>query len=330
MRWFVCLVSLGLAGSAAGAALAGPLDKDFHKEFAASKGSILHLEHGDGNVTVSPWDKDVIDVTIRYRAEVKKVGMGTEPSFNVDVHETGKTISIVGKEKGGATLGIMYMNVKEYTYRIQAPPYVVLEMKGEDGDVEIAGWKADLSCNLDDGTLRIDGASAERIRIRAEDGDIYLHDLSGELTVECDDGTVDISDSDLAGVRIDTEDGDVRVADSRGDFIIEVDDGDVRMESVRTGTSRVRTEDGDVDLRLLEAKSLEVIVEDGDVRVGLAQEVSAAFTLRTEDGTITVDLPGTGTLAKTDNAVTGEWHGKDGTITVSTEDGDVILEETGR
>ena len=53
---------------------------------------------------------------------------------------------------------------------------------------------------------------------------------------------------------------------------------------------------------------------------GLAPEVSAAFTLRTEDGTITVDLPGTGTLAKTDNAVTGEWHGKDGTITVSTED----------
>jgi DUF4097 and DUF4098 domain-containing protein YvlB len=330
MRWSVCLLTLGVAGSGAGTAFAEPIDKDFHKEFAVSEGAVLHLEHGDGHVTLSPWDKDVIDVTVRYRASVTKVGMGSVPSFTVDAHETGKTVSVVGKERGGTTLGIMHWNVKEYTYRIQAPPYVVLELKGEDGDVAITGWKADITCGLDDGILRIDGAASKQLRIRMEDGDAILRDVAGELAVECDDGTVEVSDSDLAGARIDTEDGDVRIADSRGDFTVEVDDGDVRMERVHAGTARVRTEDGDVDLQLLSADGIEVIVADGNVRIGLDGGISAGFTLRTDEGTITVDLPGIGALAKTDNEVTGEWHGNTGTITVSTEDGDVLLEEAAR
>jgi DUF4097 and DUF4098 domain-containing protein YvlB len=301
------------------------IDRDFHKEFAAPAGTVLHLEHGDGAVEIVPWDRDVVDVTVRYHAEVTRVGFGKDIAFDVDFRQTGKTISVAGRERGGTTIGILYRNVSEYAFRIQAPPTVALELEGEDGDVTVVGWKADIACSLDDGSLRIDGAQARRIHLETEDGDITLAGLAGDLDIEGDDGRIEVSDSALGLVRIDVEDGDIAIADCRGDFEIEGDDGDVRAQRVHAGRLRVRTEDGDVDLDLAAAEAVEVMVADGRVRVGLAEGMSMAFSIRTGDGTVTVDLPGVGKLHEGDHEVTGEWNGGRGRLDVSAEDGDVLL-----
>jgi DUF4097 and DUF4098 domain-containing protein YvlB len=327
MRWIACLMVLGVAVPAARTVTAAPIDRDFDKEFTVSPGAILHLEQGDGTVTITPWDKDVVAVSVRYRASVTRVGMGSDLGFDVEFQQTGKTITIVDKEGGGTTIGFMYRKVQEHSYRIQAPSYVVLELKGEDGDVTITDWKGDITSHLDDGALHIDGARAGRIGVTSEDGDVVLSGLTGELTVKCDDGSVEVSDSELERARIDTEDGDVRVAGCRGDFTIEVDDGDVGLRQVHAGTTRIRTEDGDVDLRLLSAESVEVVVEDGAVRVGLDPGMSVAFSLHADEGEITVDLPGAGTLSKKDNTVSGEWNGAKSKLSVSTDDGDIVLRE---
>jgi hypothetical protein len=53
--------------------------------------------------------------------------------------------------------------------------------------------------------------------------------------------------------------------------------------------------------------------------------MSMAFSIRTGDGTVTVDLPGVGKLHEGDHEVTGEWNGGRGRLDVSAEDGDVLL-----
>ncbi|MCK4410155.1 MAG: hypothetical protein KAW67_08720, partial [Candidatus Eisenbacteria sp.] len=60
-------------------ASAREIDKDFHKTFDVSEGVVLRLDYDDGDVTITPWDQDVIDVVVRYHADVKAIGFGSHP-----------------------------------------------------------------------------------------------------------------------------------------------------------------------------------------------------------------------------------------------------------
>ena len=67
------------------AAQAREIDKNFHETFEVDQKVRLHLDHGDGSVTITPWDKDVLDVTVRYNANIHKLGWGPRADFHVDV-----------------------------------------------------------------------------------------------------------------------------------------------------------------------------------------------------------------------------------------------------
>ena len=76
--------------------IAKEIKKDFHKSFDVEEGFTLKLESGDGNVTITPWDKDVLDVEVHYRADYTSYRLGGDDQFNVDFKEQDKTIQIIG------------------------------------------------------------------------------------------------------------------------------------------------------------------------------------------------------------------------------------------
>ena len=82
----------------------------------------------------------------------------------------------------------------EYTYTIMAPSYVVLDLDGDDGDIEITGWRGDIDCALDDGDVELADVENGRTRIGLEDGDVAVDGLIGELVVSGDDGDVVLTD----------------------------------------------------------------------------------------------------------------------------------------
>ena len=43
-------------------ALTRDMKKDYHETFEVKSGDMLYLSHGDGNVTISSWDKDIVDI----------------------------------------------------------------------------------------------------------------------------------------------------------------------------------------------------------------------------------------------------------------------------
>jgi len=124
------------------------IDKDFHHVFPASRGTVLYLMHGDGEVTLSSWAKDSIAVHVHYRAEAKKMGWGKDPDFEVEFSQTGETVRVVGRQTGGGKAGLVTMSHEEYRVDIQAPTYVALDFEGQDGDVTIEGWNADVAVRL--------------------------------------------------------------------------------------------------------------------------------------------------------------------------------------
>jgi len=281
-----------VAASPAGAKL---IDKTFHQTFAVKEGDRLVLEHGDGNVSVTAWDRDEIDVEVRFHAEVKRIGIGSYPDFEVEFGQKDGTVTVREKRRGGVTIGLLhYSSMERYSYVVKAPAYIALQTSGEDGDVGIEGWRGQIECHLEDGDLEIDRSS-------------------------------------IPEGRLSLEDGDVTVSDSEGDFGVQVSDGSVSFRRVSSGNLRVRTEDGDVDLELAPRGSIDWDVQsgDGDVTLQFGQGASAAYKIDTEDGRIRLDLPDAAFGLKHADSAEGKIGGGQGRIRIRTEDGDVEVAQLG-
>ncbi|KPL00434.1 MAG: hypothetical protein AMJ91_04740 [candidate division Zixibacteria bacterium SM23_73_3] len=311
-------------------ATAREIKKDFHESFDVREGVVLHLKHGGGDVTITPWDKDVVDVEVHYRADSKLVGLGGKHDFDVEFRQNDDAIHVIGKEKSSSSIGFSYFKRYEYTYTIQAPKYLELNLEGDDGDVDIENWQGKIDCRLDDGDVDLQDIFSKRTRIRIADGDLEIDGIQGNLLVDGDDGDIVIAECKSQQCRIRLEDGDVTIKRSEGDFEIDVDDGDVELYQLRAGKLDIRTKDGDIDLDLLKSSEidLDIIAEDGDVTVDLEVGISAIFSVDTDDGRIRVDLPDADLSRNRRHQVSGEIHGGKGRIRIRTADGNVILRES--
>ncbi|MFH1756149.1 MAG: DUF4097 family beta strand repeat-containing protein [Candidatus Latescibacterota bacterium] len=331
MRHFIAIaLALVVMSALAGEAVCKELVKDFHESFDVEKGYRLKLQHGDGDVTITPWDQDVLDVTIHYKASYKSIGLGGEREFDAVFTKKGSVIEVTGKETGHGGVGIHYSNTIEYTYTIKAPSYLELQIDGDDGDVKISGWDGDVECDLDDGDIQLDDITAEQTRVRLEDGNARLEGCSGKLIMEGSDGDITIMDSNLSLCRIRVEDGDVKVDRSAGEFEVQMDDGDVRFYQLTSNGLDIESEDGDVDIDLVEAGviNIDIRTDDGEVTIYLPHNASAAFTIDVDDGSINVELPELEVLGKKHGWLSGRIRDGRGQIKIRTADGDVVLKET--
>jgi DUF4097 and DUF4098 domain-containing protein YvlB len=284
------------------------IKKDFHESFDVKEGATLHLKHGDGDVTITPWDKDIVDVSVHYRAELKSVGIGGKHYFDVEFRQSDDAIHVIGKVRSSGSIGFRYFKRQEYTYTVRAPRYLELDLEGEDGDVDIRNWQGKIFSRLDDGDIRLQDILSPKTQIRLEDGDLDVDGLQGDLSVHAEDGDIVLRECKSQLCRIKLEDGDIRVRLSEGDFEISIEDGDVTLDQVRAGLLDIRAGGGDIELDLLKTEGidLDISAEDGDVTVDLEPGISATVSIDTDEGRIRTNLPDR----------------------ISTSDGNVVLRES--
>jgi hypothetical protein len=331
MKRFICtLVVPAVIVAGTLSAPAKEISKDFHKSFEIKEGAALHLEHGDGDVTITPWDKDVVDVEVHYRAEARSVGVGGRVDFDVEFEQAGDVVRVIGRERIGGSVGFRYFKQYDYTYDIRAPRYVRLDLEGEDGDVDIRNWRAKIDCILEDGDIELEDIVSPRTQLQVEDGNVNVDELEGELIVDVEDGDVDLRLCKTPRCRVSAEDGDVTIRQSEGSFEIDVEDGDVSLSELRADALEIRACDGDLDLDLLKADNIDwdISTEDGDITIDMEKGISASFAIETDEGRVRVDLPGAADLRKKKHRASGELHGGKGRIRIDTSDGDVTLRES--
>lgn len=312
----------------ASVATAEEIERDFDHRFEVGQGARLHLEHGDGDVVFSPWNEPVIAVEVRYRATVRKLGFSRAVDFEVEFRQDGDVARVIGRETGFGGVGFFHLDRREYVYRVRAPTWVALELEGDDGDVEIAGWRAAIRLESDDGDVRLRDVAAPSIELEVQDGDVVIDGLEGDLTLSSDDGEIAIRDCASERLRIAAQDGDVVLERCEGNVEITVDDGNVRLDQLRAARVAVETGDGDVVLDLLSAPGaldLELETDDGDLVVGLPAEVSARFEIRIDDGRVDLDLPAARDVERREHRTTGVLGGGEGKIEIVAGDGRVTL-----
>jgi DUF4097 and DUF4098 domain-containing protein YvlB len=305
--------------------------KDYHETFDVDEGSVLNLKHGDGDVTVTPWDRDVIDITVRYRAEFKTYGFGSKRDFEVEFRQSGDDVYVLGKERGsGVTIGVHSSRRFEYSYKIKAPKYVELNFSGDDGEISIRDWKGNIECNLDDGDIDLQNIQAKRTKINGEDGNIRIEALNSELFIDLDDGDIYLRDCNTPECRITGEDGEINIRDSQGDFDITGDDGDIELLRVKVEKLSIKTNDGDLELDLLETDQidLDISTDDGNVTMDIERGISADFLLNSDDGKVRVDVPDIKNYEEGKRRKSGEIGRGRGRIRVRTNGGNISMRES--
>ena len=310
------------------------IEREFHESFEVSEGMGLRLIHGDGDVVIEAWDRDVLDVQVYYRSDIRSFGLGVrDPDFTVDFDQRGDQIVITEHESGrpGIIIGFHSSRRYEYTYTIKAPGYLELDFEGDDGDIRISNWQGTIDVILDDGDVDLEDLRSERVSIEIEDGDVSARGLDGEFFLSGDDGDLFLAQSTIPWGRIRVEDGDLEIEKCEGDFDIVLDDGDVRLRSVRVGELDIRSSDGDIFVDLLDGGPPDINLEsdDGRIEVDLEAGISARFSISTDDGRISLDLPsGTG-IEEGEESASGNIGSGEGRIRIRTSDGNVTLRETG-
>ncbi|MGB7297635.1 MAG: DUF4097 family beta strand repeat-containing protein [Candidatus Aminicenantales bacterium] len=311
---------------------ADEINKNFHRSFDVKKGDALSLRFGDGNVKIVPWEKDVIDVSVRYRADIAVAGvrLGGRNDFEVEFRQTSDTVYVTGKEPSGGAIGFYNEKVYEYVYEIHAPDYVRLDLEGDDGDVTVENWAAEIDCRIDDGDVQLKSISGGRTAIRGEDGDVKIEKLTGDLTIGIDDGDVTLTACDLGSCRVESEDGNVTVRQSGGSFDITVDDGNVVMENIKAQLLHIVTADGDIEVELLAGPTLdaELQTDDGDIRIDLERGFPVSFNVSADDPDyIHLDLEAIEGYKEDRYGKSGSINGGDGRLRIRTADGDVEIRE---
>lgn len=311
-------------------ALAKDINKDFHQSFDVKMGDTLRLKHGDGNVKLIPWEKNIIDVKVRYRADIDAVGirLGSKDDFIVEFRQTGNTVYVTGKETSRGTIGFYNKKRYEYIYEIHSPDYIKLDLDGDDGDVSLSGWAAEIDCRIDDGDITMSNIIGDKTTIRGEDGDVAIDNLTGDLTIEVDDGDVYLTACEMPNFRLEANDGDIEIREAKGSFDIAVDDGNVTMRQITAAGLIVRAEDGDIDLDLRAGETLnaDIRTDDGDVHVGLERGFSLSFQASADDvDYIRIDLDDIENYRENHVSKSGRIGGGKGRLKIRTSDGDITI-----
>ena len=324
-----CAAAAALLLVTAVPAAGGEIVRDFNESFEVERGSVLRLRHGDGDVTITPWDRNVVEITVHYHAEHKGFGDDSKQDFTVEFKEKNGVIEVTGRESKSGFMGLQIFILKDYTYTISAPGYIELDLHGDDGDIDVEKWNGQIEIRLDDGEIRLYGCEPEKTRIRTGDGDVSLDGHSGSIDIIGDDGRLDVNRGRFSECRIQFDDGDIRVRDSEGDFYIEVDDGDTELFRIKTNVMDLKSEDGDFDIELLKTDKLDLDIrtDDGDIDLSLQSSISAAFSIDVDDGRIRTDLPSAKDVQTGNNWMSGKLGNGKGKIRIRTTDGSVMLRE---
>ncbi len=303
------------------------IDKKISKSFDVEPGMRLLLKHGDGNVSITPWEKNELDIQVVYRATFSGFGRMEPDDFTVEFEQRRDQITVTGHEPN--VIGFGNHRIKEYSYTIKAPVYLELEIKGIDGNVDIEDWQEKLTLSTIDGNISVNGVLADNVIAESVDGNLELLGIEAELRAETIDGRIMIENSAMPSCRAKSVDGSISISDSRGEFKLNTVDGNIDLNSVEAMSLDAQSDDGSFRADLLETKDMDASVRtgDGSVRMRLERGLSLKLDIRTGDGSIRADLSGLEDVEKDDEMLRGSLNGGQGQLVIRTGDGNVTLSE---
>lgn len=266
-------------------ALAAP--RVWDESWAVGPRPDVHVQVDDGHVRLHAGPAGRVRAHVEYSLKHWGLVIGTgEPSV-VFEHKDDQ-VWITARDPRG--IGVIGAVDEKFTVDVTVPEEVLLTVRTDDGAVDCEPLKGRFTFETGDGAVRAHGLRGD-MDISSGDGRVVLDDLEGRLHARTGDGHLSVT-------------GRFDVLDLRA--------GDGRIDASARPGSKVTT-----------AWSVET--GDGAVTLRVPSDIAALLDVRTQDGSIIVELPITTQGRMSRRELVGELNGGGPPLRVRTADGSITL-----
>ena len=239
----IILAPLGAAGT--------KHTEKFHQMYTVKPGTKIEVYNINGNIEISKWDKDDVEVNA-----LKSTRVGKDELEKVKIDVT---------TNGDMEIRTKYLEKKakvSVNYEIKVPATVVVaRVENSNGKIELKGTKGPSKLRTSNGKINVEDADGH-IEAETSNGKIDIEDVSGYVNVRTSNGSIDISGT--AGIsKVITSNGsiNVEVPDIKGDEVeIKTSNGsiDVYISTELDADIEMDTSNGRVKLHDIELADSEV------------------------------------------------------------------------
>lgn len=258
------------------------------KTFSVSQNGILKLYNVDGDIDVTSWDKNEIEVeyikSIRGRSDRRS--KNELDKIEIDFEKSGKNLTITNNNYLKKTVnysielfGRRYSNQPRVDFKIKIPRNYNLEIVNNDGEIVISNTNGDLYVDEDDGNVYIRNVTTNNMEIVLDDGDMYIEEvktnnLNSSVILRSDDGRIDVENSNLESLEINGDDTKIALTEVKlKNLYIILDEGNIEADIIPVGAGRISID-----------------VDEGDVILFLPKNIQGYFDIITKDGRINTDF----------------------------------------
>ena len=218
------------------------------------RGARLVVNNFAGDVVIRAWDKDSVHVVARH-----------QPRTAVSIRPSPTAVSISASGTHGPQGSV--------DYEITAPAWMPVRVEGTFAFVTVEGAQSEVFANTVRGDVTIKGGT----------GAITAKSVEGEVRVEGARGKVTVSSVNEKVV----------ITDASGDITAESINGGITMTGIDAKSVDASTVNGDIiyEGRLVDGGHYSFGTHNGNLSLGVPDNVNATFTIRTYQGSFSTDLP---------------------------------------
>ncbi|MBD3384349.1 hypothetical protein GF407_05405 [candidate division KSB1 bacterium] len=264
------------------------INKHVHKRFPVNESTTLFLQHGNASVNIIPWEKNSIDIHVRYRSCSLFPDAGNINDLAVEFTSTRQKISVIGKLQNNSSPDYLPLIKFDCEYTVYAPAWIKLCLSGGDGNVHVKDWEAEIAYILEDEEIGIDQCD-ERTKLFISRGELRIDGLYGYLLVESANGSIVLSSCQTPVCRIQMRDGNIFISRSQTNTSLP---GAATMPDLKQIESAERNyyTSEEVEIRNPSVIQLEFCDRDGDICVELEYEVSTILSINSNQNSICLSI----------------------------------------
>jgi DUF4097 and DUF4098 domain-containing protein YvlB len=237
--------------------------EDFHFSYPLSAGGSVRLDNFNGQVEISSWDKNTIDIdgtkyaNTEYRLKEMKIDI--VPSANSIAIRTLPPLDHRGN--AGAR------------YTIHVPKRIELA-----------------SIVSSNGAIRVESIEGTS-HLRTSNGSIHAARLTGTLEAQTSNGTVEVSDI-TGDTTLRTSNGGIRADVRKGRFAATTSNGSITVRLMESDSSPVRLEssNGHIELTMDAMREVKATTSNSSITVRLPASADASVDAHTSNSSITCDF----------------------------------------
>jgi DUF4097 and DUF4098 domain-containing protein YvlB len=253
---------------------------------SVQRGSRLSINNFAGEVVIHAWDKDSVHVVARHQSRTRVVIRPIPSGLGISATAvTGPAGSV--------------------DFEITAPAWMPIKVEGTYDFVTIDGVQAEVFASTVRGDVAIKGGT----------GSITAKSIEGEIDVDGARGKVNVSSTNEK----------IKISNTSGDITAESVNGGISMTGIDSKSVEASTVNGTIlyEGKIADGGQYSFSTHNGDLSLGIPDNVNATFTIRTYQGTFSTDLPLEG-VRRADVQ-----RGRRVTTTLGTGSADVNLETFG-